>query len=154
MSTAFTGRHAAIVICGGFLIVIAVNLTMAVLATRSHPGLVVDNSYIASQKFNGWLAEGRAQKALGWTATPAADSTTLTLDATDARGAPLRGLAAVATLSHPLGAEPPRALTLPETAPGRYAALHELAPGQWIVEIRLKRGGEHFYLNDRLFVPR
>jgi nitrogen fixation protein FixH len=154
MSATFTGRHAALVIGGGFLVVIAVNLTLAVVATRSHPGLVVENSYVASQKFNGWLAQGRAQKALGWTIAPLADRSTLTLEATDLRGAPLQGLKAMATLSHPLGAEPPRDLVLVETAPGRYAAPHGLAPGQWIVEARLQRGSEKYYLNDRLVVPR
>jgi nitrogen fixation protein FixH len=154
MSATFTGRHAALVIGGGFLVVIAVNLTLAVVATRSHPGLVVENSYIASQKFNGWLAQGRAQKALGWTVAAAADRTTLSIEARDSRGAPLEGLNAVATLGHPLGAEPPRDLALVEAAPGRYAAPHALASGQWIVEIRLQRGGETYYLDERLVVPR
>lgn len=154
MSTTFTGRHAALVIGGGFLVVIAVNLTLAVVATRSHPGLVVENSYVASQKFNDWLAAGRTQKALGWKAAPAVDATTLSIAMTDARGAPLEGLRATATLNHPLGAEPPREVALVETAPGTYAAPHGLAAGQWIVEARLARGSETFYLDQRLFVPR
>ena len=149
----FTGRHAAMVICGGFAVVIAVNITLAVSAGRSHPGLVVDNSYVASQNFNSWLAEGRRQKALGWTVSARSDSTALTLSAVNSLGDPLSGLKVVATLEHPLGAETSRDVVLVETAPGHYAAPHGLAPGQWLAEFRLSRGSEHYYLADRLVVP-
>jgi len=153
MSGTFTGRHAALVLGGGFAINIAVNLTMATLATRSHPGLVVQNSYVASQQFNGWLEAGKAQKALGWTVDAEADGGRLILDATGALGAPLEGLKAVATVSHPLGRDAPLTVTLAEEAPGRYAAPHGLTPGQWLVEVRLTRGGDSFYLDKRLVVP-
>ncbi|MFZ4382234.1 MAG: FixH family protein, partial [Sandarakinorhabdus sp.] len=70
----FTGRSFAIIIVGFFGVVVAVNITMARLASGTFGGTVVDNSYVASQKYNGWLAQARAQDRLGW-ATP------LTLDA-------------------------------------------------------------------------
>ncbi len=153
MNGPFTGRHAAMVLGGGFAIVIAVNLTMATLATRSHPGLVVQNSYVASQKFNGWLEAGRAQKALGWAVAAKADGGRLRVDAANALGAPLEGLKAIATISHPLGRDAPLTVPLLEEAPGRYAAPHGLTPGQWLVEVRLTRGGDHYYLDDRVVVP-
>lgn len=155
MSTSrpFTGRHAALVICGGFALVIAVNLTMAVLATRSFPGLVVPNSYIASQKFNGWLAAGRAQQAQGWNISAAADGDQLVIRATDSGGAVLTGLDAMAMVSHPLGQGDPIRTTLTETAPGTYAGPHGLTPGQWQAEIRLSRGKQQHYLKQRLLVP-
>lgn len=150
MSSQFTGKLALAVIGGGFAVVIAVNLTLATMASRSHPGLVVENSYVASQGFNEGLEKGRAQKALGWTVTASADPQTFTLKATNARGAPLTGLSAVASLEHPLGAEPTRNLPLVETAPGVYTAAHGLAPGQWLSEVRLQRGSDHYYLATRL----
>jgi nitrogen fixation protein FixH len=153
MTGPFTGRHALFVICGGFAIVIGANLALAVWAARTNPGLVVENSYVASQKFNGWLAQGRAQKAMGWTVTSAADAGRLSVSATNALGQPLDGLEAVATLEHPLGAEPSHAITLAQVAPGRYAAPHGLAPGQWLAEVRLSRGSERYYLATRLVVP-
>jgi nitrogen fixation protein FixH len=146
----FTGRHAIAVIGGGFAVVVAVNLTLALLASRSHPGMVVENSYVASQKFNGWLAEGRAQKALGWQVTAALDGDRLLVEARSARDTPLQGLRAVATLSHPFGAGAARTIALVETAPGRYEAPHGLAPGAWTLELRLTRGPERFYLEQRL----
>ena len=153
MSRPFTGRDALLVIGGGFLLVIGVNVALAVNASRSHPGLVVENSYVASQKFNGWLAQGRAQKAMGWTVKAGADAGALSVSAAGPTGAPLSGLKVVATLEHPLGAERSRDIALSEVAPGRYAAPHGLAAGQWLAEVRLSRGGEHFYLADRLVIP-
>jgi nitrogen fixation protein FixH len=149
----FTGRHAFAIIGGGFALVIAVNIALAAFALRTNPGLVVENSYVASQKFNGWLARGRAQKAMGWSVVPAADAATLTVTAADSLGRPLTGLHAVATLEHPLGAEPPRSVSLAEVAPGRYAVRHGLAPGQWLAEVRLVRGSQNYYLSTRLIVP-
>lgn len=153
-STPFTGRKALAVIGGGFAIVIAVNVALAVFASRSHPGLVVENSYVASQKFNGWLEQGRAQKALGWTVAANADPLKLTVTATNALGAPLTGLTAVASLEHPLGAEPTRNLPLVETAPGTYTAPHGLSAGQWLSEVRLSRGNDRYYLATRLHIEK
>lgn len=146
----FTGRHALLVIGGGFAIVIAVNLTLAVLASRSHPGMIVENSYIASQKFNDWLADGRAQKALGWQVEAGIEGDRLRVAARSSRDRPLEGLQAVATLSHPYGRMASREIALVETAPGSYEAPHGLPPGQWTVELRLSRGNERFYLERRL----
>ena len=69
-SSAFTGKHMAAVFIGGFGVVIAVNLVMASYAVGSFHGTVVDNSYVASQKYNGWIAKAEASKALGWQAVP------------------------------------------------------------------------------------
>lgn len=51
-SRAFTGRHMLATILTFFGVVIAVNLTMATLASTSWTGLVVENTYVASQQFN------------------------------------------------------------------------------------------------------
>ena len=66
MKSEFTGRHMTAVLVGSFGIVVAVNLAMATLATRGFGGVVVENSYVASQKYNGWLDQARKQQALGW----------------------------------------------------------------------------------------
>ena len=48
----FTGRHMALILVSFFAVVVGVNVTMAVLARKSWTGLVVQNSYVASQHFN------------------------------------------------------------------------------------------------------
>jgi nitrogen fixation protein FixH len=48
-----------------FAVVIAVNVYMARLASSTFTGVVVENSYVASQHFNRWLDEARAEERLG-----------------------------------------------------------------------------------------
>ncbi len=57
------GWHVAAVFVLAFGTIIAVNLTLAVNAVRTFPGLEVKNSYVASQSFD---EDRRAQLALGW----------------------------------------------------------------------------------------
>ena len=148
-STPFTGRRAFLVIGGGFAIVIAVNMTMAYLAARSNPGLVVANSYVAGQQFNEMLAEGRAQKQLGWTVATSNQGGMLVVSALNSLGKPIDGLSGAVTISHTLGAEPAQTLPLAPDGQGRYVA-GQLPAGQWIVETRIALGGQHFYQKTRL----
>lgn len=61
----FTGKHMLGLMLAFFGVIIAVNLTMATLASKSWTGLVVKNSYVASQQFNRDLEAAKAQNALG-----------------------------------------------------------------------------------------
>lgn len=58
-----TGWHVFGVFALAFAIIISVNVTLAVQAVRTFPGLEVKNSYVASQTFD---VERRAQEALNW----------------------------------------------------------------------------------------
>lgn len=91
-----TGRHVLIGMTAAFGIIIAANLTLAVSAVKTFPGLEVKNSYVASQNFD---RERAAQIALGWTARVEADGQELRLAFTDAEGRPVR----VATLDATIG---------------------------------------------------
>ena len=68
MTKKFTGKHMATILVLGFGVVVAVNFTMASLATNGFSGVVVENSYVASQAGRGGAAgshrlgpEGRAR---------------------------------------------------------------------------------------------
>lgn len=63
MTREFTGWHMLAIICTGFGIIIAVNLTLAFKAISTFPGLETRNSYVASQSFD---LDRAAQDALGW----------------------------------------------------------------------------------------
>lgn len=121
--------------------VIAVNVTMARLATSTFGGVVVENSYVASQHFNRWLDEAKADKALGWKALFGRDTTgRVQVGLIDAAGKPLTGAKVTATAEHPLGLRGDEALTLNETTPGEYVAV--LPEGRW--QLRLEaRSGQH-----------
>src|SRR3546814_3241852 len=59
----FTGRHAAMILIAFFGVVISVNIVMASFALSTFGGTVVDNSYVASQHYNEWLARADAQRS-------------------------------------------------------------------------------------------
>lgn len=149
---AFTGRHFAAVMLGGFGVVIAVNLAMAVLAARSHPGMVVESSHVAGQKFNGWLEAGRAQRARGWDVAVTMDGRILQVDASNALKAPLLDAAVEARVRHPLGQEEAAVLMLADAGAGRYRGTVPVPPGQWDVELRVRRGGEQHWMKTRIQV--
>jgi nitrogen fixation protein FixH len=113
---------------------------MARLAVGTFGGVVVDNSYVASQRFNSWLAVAREQDKLGWKVVPGIDSTgRLQIAATDAQGALIGGLMTV-TARHPLGRLPDRTITMHATPTG-FAADVPLPTGRWQLRIVLNANG-------------
>ena len=84
----FTGWHMLAIMIAFFGVIIAVNLTMAFYANSSWTGLIVKNSYVASQTFNERAAEGRAQAALGWNGDLIVEDGAITSRLTDASGTP------------------------------------------------------------------
>ena len=62
----FTGWHMLTVMCLFFGVIIAVNVTMAVFAGSSWSGLIVKNTYVASQTFNEDVDRVKKMKAKGW----------------------------------------------------------------------------------------
>jgi nitrogen fixation protein FixH len=49
-----------------FGVIIAVNIALAVAATGTFPGLVVENSYVSIQNYDEILARAREQDKAGW----------------------------------------------------------------------------------------
>lgn len=139
-SSTFTGRHMAAIFVGGFGIVIAVNLFMAFNAVGGFHGTVVDNSYVASQKYNGWIAKAEASKALGWQVMPQrrADGRVAleTLAVPD-------GATITAQAERPLGARETIALTFAPEGQGRWISAEALAAGRWQLRMAIRApGGE------------
>ncbi len=146
-----TGRTVLLIAVAAFGVVIAANLAMLLAATGTFPGLVVKNSYVASQ---GWDRKTAAQRALGWRAAAWYGDGTLRVTMTGRDGAPVTGLSVVAVVGRPASAREDVRLELAEGAEG-YAALLVLAPGMWRVMITGAdaEGGEfeaaaEFYVRD------
>ena len=146
MSRPFTGRHMLALMLAFFGTVVAVNLVMATLATRTFGGTVVDNSYVASQRFNSWLEEARVQRALGWEARVALGAERRLEAAITAAGRPLDGAVVTAAAAHPVGRTPDVALTFVALGDGRYRAAAPLPVGRWNVRFTIERGGERVRL--------
>ncbi|MDZ4308676.1 FixH family protein [Allopontixanthobacter sp.] len=134
MSKPFTGRHMwAVMICG-FGVVIGVNFFMATLAVRGFGGVVVENSYVASQKFNGWLSAAREQEQLGWSAQAVrqADGNVRIVTAGVPAGADVS-----ARFRRPLGKPETLDLDFNSAAPGEYVSSASVPSGRWIARIAI-----------------
>jgi nitrogen fixation protein FixH len=130
----FTGRHMLLVICGFFAVVISVNVVMAVSASRTWTGLVVQNSYVESQQFQEKHDRVKAQVAEGWRFTIGYRAGSLYFHASDKSGNPLVLDAVQAFLRRPVGGHDDQSIGLVQTDQD-YAALVELAPGVWDVTV-------------------
>jgi nitrogen fixation protein FixH len=145
MSQGFTGRHMLAVMVGFFGLIIAVNLTMARLASDTFGGSIVANSYVASQRFNGWLQAARDQKALGWQSDLALDDmrhVVLTMDGP--------GYVAIGSAHHPLGRAPDVPLAFAKDGAGRLVSAETLPGGRWQVRMTVSRDGKVMKLAETL----
>jgi nitrogen fixation protein FixH len=135
----FTGKHMAAIFAGGFAVVIAVNLLMASIAVGSFHGTVVDNSYVASQNYNGWLKQAAASKALGWQAVPHRRDDGRVVVETLAVPA---GARIIGTAEHPLGLRADTPLTFAPTGKGSWVSNQTLGEGRWQVRLAIRSGNE------------
>ena len=143
----FTGRHMLAVMVAGFGIVIAVNFFMASVAASSFSGTVVENSYVASQKFNTWLGRAEAQQSLGWDAnmSRAADGRLVVETAGVPAGAPV-----TAEIRRPLGAPEIATLELAGAGNGAFTSAEPLGDGRWIVRLHIANGAQEWRMEDQL----
>ena len=140
MQKTFTGRHRAAILVGFFGIVIAVNFSVARIALHSFSGVVVENSYVASQDFNGWLKSAKTERDLGWTATVSRDPAGhLVVETT---GMP-SSAKLTALLRRPLGTPEDRTETLGQIASNHFVS-KEIDAGRWIVRIEVDAAGQHW----------
>ncbi|SIS88503.1 Nitrogen fixation protein FixH [Roseivivax lentus] len=123
-----TGRKVFAIFAAGFSIIIAVNLTLAVNAVRTFPGLEVENSYVASQVFD---SRRDAQEALGWQIDAAYADGALRIDMTDRVGNPV----APGDLTVRVGRPTMEAQDLDGRAALGRALPLDLAPGRWRVDV-------------------
>lgn len=131
----FTGRHMLLVMFGMFGTIIAVNLVMAHYAVATFGGTVVENSYVASQDYNRWLAEARAQKALGWSVSVRALADRRVAVVVTPADANLSGGA-----HHPLGRAPDRPMRFEHNGTGRWTSVLPLPAGRWRLRLKLVVG--------------
>jgi nitrogen fixation protein FixH len=132
-----------------FDVVIAVNLAMARYAIGTFGGVVVENSYVASQHFNRWLDEAESERALGWRAQARRGAgNRIELDLTG----PAAGSARIAAVArHPLGRLPDRDLTFAPAGPGRFVTTQALPPGRWRLRIEVAADGRTWRAEQDLF---
>jgi len=139
----FTGWHMLAILVAFFGVVIVVNLVMARFALSTFSGEVVENSYVASQRFNGWLDQAKAEHELGWKTGVTQTGDALTVVLNDGHGQPIRGAKLSGTAAHPLGDATDHDLRFVEARPGVYAA--PLAVGRWQVHLLIEADGHSLH---------
>ena len=144
MTRRFTGWHMTAIIAGFFGLVIAVNLYMAHAAISTFGGTVVENSYVASQQYNEWLAEADKEAKLGWTVTAAraaGDKVRLVVDDNGVAGL---NFVVSAKAEHPLGRAPERVLQFASQGDGSYVSREALPAGRWLLRVEVKRASDRY----------
>ncbi len=129
-----TGKHVLFIFVAAFSVIIAVNITLAVNAVKTFPGLEVKNTYVASQQFDERRA---AQVALGWTVAGSHQDGVLRLAITGADGAPVEAaeLTAILGRATQVADDVTPAFVFNGTA---YVAPMELADGNWNIRMEAK----------------
>lgn len=137
MTKRFTGYHMAAILVGFFAIVVAVNFTMARVASTTFGGALAKNGYVASQDYNRWIAAARDQDRLGWKVAASVDQGRLALDVAGVVGA-----SADVRLVHPLGRIAETRLTMRPQGPSRLVSDQTVRPGRWEAHISLSKDGK------------
>ena len=146
-----TGFHASLMFVAFFGVVAAVNFLMAGFAISSFGGTVVDNSYVASQKYNQWLEEGREQIAHGWSvAKPVRMEDKLVLAVWNRERQPLTSATITAVAQHPVGRTDSFNLSFSETTPGRYQSNETVPAGRWKLKISITDRSRSYDVLDEI----
>lgn len=141
----FTGWHMLGVMVLFFGTIITVNLIMAWNASHSWSGLVVQNTYVASQQFNGKVAEAKALAASGIKGELTIESGRVAYRVVDAKGAPVIADEVSAVFKRPVDEREDFTLALEPAGPGLFTAESDMPAGQWVVDIGTRKDGRKVF---------
>ncbi len=131
---AFTGKHMLAIMIGFFAVVLAANLSLVYFASHSWTGLVVKNSYVASQEFDTKTAQLETAEA-GVNVRASDDHGKLQLVLTDTSGNMLTVSNVVAVLGRPTHEGEDTRLSFDPAGDGTFVAQHALLPGVWVGDV-------------------
>ncbi|MEM0907985.1 MAG: FixH family protein [Pseudomonadota bacterium] len=134
----FTGRHMLIIMVLFFGVVIAVNITMAMLATSTWSGLLAKNGYVASIDYAHNDNARKAARERGWTIDLTAPDGVVHLHAVDRAGQPLP---TEGTVTVDAADQRSPSMTLPFTADGDTLRTSESLPaGRYVLWAKVGDG--------------
>ena len=148
----FTGWHMFAIMAVFFGIIIAVNLSMAFLASSSWTGLIVKNSYVASQQYNDELGQADEQKRLGWYSDIRYDDDGLAVALYDKDNSVLWPNELILNIGRPAYEQDDRTLSLSSDNKGVFRFSEKLPLGTWQVRINAKVNNKQYRRDARLFV--
>ena len=148
----FTGWHMLACMIAFFGVIIVVNFTMATFASKSWTGLVVKNSYVASQKFNDELALAEAQHARGWRSDVSYENGELVFALFDKAGKAINPDTVIASVGRPAFEQQDRLIELVGGAAHGHAVPLQLGEGTWALKIEAQAEGIAYRRDLRVFV--
>lgn len=144
-TSGFTGWHMLGIMIAFFGVIIAVNMTMAYKAVSSWSGLVVKNTYVASQEFNDKAQTGKEQAALQWQQTANYTQGIFTYQLSDRDGNAVEITGGTVEFKRPVGDVHDTKVTLNVGDQGMLSGPVELDEGAWIMEVNSDAGLEDPY---------
>jgi nitrogen fixation protein FixH len=151
-SRPFTGRHMLMIMFAFFGVIILANITMVYFATYSWTGLVVKNSYVASQEFDATTAKLEQAAANVHVKISYKDGKTA-IALADNAGHLVNASNVTLKLGRPSHEGDDRVILLTKVGDGTYEADHILAKGQWSGEVTADVVGQpHWQRPVRLIV--
>ena len=148
----FTGKHMLVSMLCFFGVIISVNFFMATLASKSWTGLIVKNSYVASQEYNGELQKAADQKDRGWKSNVSYAAGTLVLVLRNENNNILSFDKVVAEIGRPAFEQKDKTLQFMPVATGSNKIAIHLEPGIWALKITGTVAGETYRRDLRISV--
>ena len=150
--TRINGYHVAAMFIAFFAVVITANFTMAWFASGSWTGLVVKNSYVASQNYNKKIEAAKKQKAMGWHLRFNYSDKLLAFSFLDTNNQPIIFDNVSVIIGRPVSQEGDVKLNLAHESQGHYQARIELSEGVW--GFQLTAEGNNPYRSEGRFLVR
>ena len=154
----FFGHWIPWVFVGLFLLVLAANSTMIVIAVSTFTGLETTNAYEKGLNYNNRLAAAAEQESLGWKADLSVtllgeQQVALVLQLNDRLGSPITSAEIEAVLLRPVQEGHDLTIRLDHQGHGRYGAETALPlPGQWDVQLTAMARDKNYRLAERIHV--
>ncbi|MGI9433575.1 MAG: FixH family protein [Geminicoccaceae bacterium] len=144
---------------GVFLLVLAANGTLIVIAVSTFTGLETTNAYEKGLAYNDRLAAVAEQESLGWKAAldvapTGGQRVALALELSDRLSQPITGADVEAVMMRPVQAGHDRTVRLEEQGNGRYVADATLPfSGQWDVALTIRARDAIYRRSERVVLP-
>ena len=145
------GYHVAAMFIAFFGVIIVVNFTMAWFASSSWTGLVVKNSYVASQHYNEKIDAARNQKAMGWRTNFGYSENLLSVSIRDKDNQPIYFDKLSVIIGTPVSENKDKSLILDQKNSGVYQASIKLTEGMWAYEL-VGKGKIPYHFEGRFVV--
>jgi nitrogen fixation protein FixH len=137
-----TGRHMLVMFVAFFGVIFAVNMLMATVAIRSWTGLVVENSYVASQTFNADAESLKNAEALSISHALHYEKGKLHLSLLGADSKAIAADNVQIAIGRPVDEQEDQKLIAVRTADGQFEVATKLGVGVWSGELSAKLAGD------------